>query len=79
MAPRQTAGGFAVGGHSGPSRIMTKAGAPAKLRSGFVGKPKAHRGERIRTSDLLLPKQAHYQAVLRPVRTVHSPLRGAAE
>ena len=25
------------------------------------------RGERIRTSGLLLPKQAHYQAVLRPV------------
>ena len=25
------------------------------------------RGERIRTSDILLPKQARYQAALRPV------------
>ena len=27
------------------------------------------RGDWIRTSDLLFPKQAHYQAVLRPVRS----------
>jgi hypothetical protein len=27
------------------------------------------RGERIRTSDILLPKQARYQAALRPVAT----------
>ena len=30
------------------------------------------RGERIRTSDILLPKQARYQAALRPDKTVIS-------
>jgi hypothetical protein len=35
------------------------------------------RGERIRTSGLLLPKQAYYQAVLRPDDAAHiDPLAG---
>ena len=46
---------------SGPRR-------PAKgfLRAERFGGEGVGRGERIRTSGLLLPKQAYYQAVLRP-------------
>ena len=35
----------------------------------FGNSKKKHRGERIRTSDLLVPNQALYQAKLRPEKT----------
>jgi hypothetical protein len=38
-----------------------------------TGPKKAGRGERIRTSDILLPKQALYQAELHPEATQQSP------
>src|SRR4051812_35270752 len=36
------------------------------------------RGERIRTSDILLPKQTRYQAAPRPVKGVHLTRSGSA-
>ena len=66
-ADQQATGG---GGRAGPDRGRLRWGAAASVRCrergpaiGLIG-----RGERIRTSGLLLPKQAYYQAVLRPDR-----------
>ena len=40
-------------------------------RDGGAGRDTSGRGERIRTSDILLPKQARYRAALRPDKTVN--------
>ena len=42
----------------------------------FSETPKKHRGERIRTSDLLVPNQALYQAKLRPEKQSGEDARG---
>ena len=49
--------------------IELRAGAPPSLNP----KGKLGRGERIRTSDILLPKQARYQAASHPGKRVIMP------
>jgi hypothetical protein len=42
---------------------------PTELRAAFKYSKQFGRGERIRTFDILLPKQALYRAELRPEQT----------
>ena len=49
-----------------------KALSPAHLETESSQVLESGRGERIRTSDILLPKQARYQAALRPEASFHS-------
>src|SRR4051812_2008327 len=58
------------------SQVRALLGAPSAMATGARaahGHPadfaKEDRGERIRTSDLLRPRQARYQAALRPARS----------
>src|SRR3954469_10188223 len=58
------------------SQVRDLLGAPSATATGALaahGHPadfaKEDRGERIRTSDLLRPRQARYQAALRPARS----------
>ena len=44
----------------------------------FTCPTRAHRGGRIRTGDLLLPKQARYRATLRPARQLNRRYPAAA-
>ena len=56
---------------SPPARRLYSRTSHASTATDVVGIPyiTVHRDDRIRTCDILLPKQARYQAALHPVRT----------
>ena len=52
--------------------------SPDLAASGMTEPDEPNRGARIRTGDLLLPKQARYRATLRPAIGTSSPVRDRA-